>query len=287
MKTKICLRIAVLLSVFCWQLSLAQVQFQPRVFIGVSDYDFTPSAELATDAQTFGGAETSDTMALAGLGATLIVDSWFVDAYMQKTDQGSFNGQDFVIDQGIGSTTFTDQNGEIDHSDVTFAIGRAFDAGVSLSLGYKFGETEVNETSLDVFRDFEFGTTETSDFSAKQVFKNEGPFISLGYGRAVGNGVIAANVAVADLDADYFLEEFTEDDPFSGQISGDATGVSLGAFWKASLTEHMSYKVSVDYYRYDFDFGFDPDFPGERAEAREEATTIKFEISMPLKLSYP
>ena len=286
MKIKNSLSVVLLLGIFTSPVALAQVQFQPRAFIGVSDYDFTPSAELATDAQTFGGAETSDTMALVGLGATLILDSWFLDTYMQKTDQGSFTGNDFVTDQGSDSTTFTDQNGEIDHSDVTVAVGRAFDGGMSLSLGYKFGETEVNETSLDLFRNFEEGTLETSDYSAKQVFKNEGPFISLGYGRAIGNGVIAANVAVADLNADYFLEIFTESR--AGQISGDATGVSLGAFWKAALTKHINYKVSIDYYRYDFDFGFDPDFPGEeKAEAREEATTIKFEISMPLKMMYP
>ena len=289
MKIKILLRVAVLLSIFSTHLSFAQIQFQPRAFVGFSDYEFSPSAELASGTQDFGGTDgkpvTSDTMALIGLGATFIIDSWFVDTYMQKTDRGSFSGNDFATTDEFGFFSITDQKGEIDHSDIAVAVGRAFDGGLSLSLGYKFGETEINETALDSFNDFPGGPIGTQDYNAKQVFKNEGPFVSLGYGRALGGGVIAASVAVADLDSDYFLDEF---ESRVGQISGDATGISLGAFWKAPLTEHINYKVSIDYYRYDFDFGFDPDFPeGEKAEAREEATTIKFEISMPLKMMYP
>jgi len=249
----------------------AQILYQPRINIGVQDYEL--SVESSSEnvigsrilaSETFGdsnsrGGSISETIIVAGIGVSALYKEYFVDVYIQESLNGDYaDAENFTIgndvqlpDDLVNSTVIN--SGELDRQDFALSVGRAFDSGFALSAGYKTGLSQFSQSAI-------FGSV---PFNTEYEFETDGPFIGLSYGFSIGDGTLGLNVAIAELSAEYkFANRFFERpvDPIedlTGSISGDATGVTIGLSWRAPLPfgniEGLSYAISLDSYDYEID----------------------------------
>lgn len=110
--------------------------------------------------------------------------------------------------------------------------------------------------------------TGTISRNLEREFEQDGPFIGAAYGIPIRHGfldgLLAFNLAVAFLDGEVTETERNRTITFDGiptsvaerkaVIEGDSTGLTLGLSWKGSTPiEGLSYLVSVDGYKYEFD----------------------------------
>lgn len=269
--------IAAFLSVFLI-LSLsnvnAQVLYQPRIIAGYLDYELSVESNVdqvlgsrVLASEIFGGEDSnsvatniSDSFAVVGLGLTAISGKYFADIYIQDSISGGFEDNDFFVNLPTDINSSLIGSGDIDRRDFAVSVGHAFDSGFSVSVGFKSGITEFTQDATLVGEGF------TTDYE----FDISGAFAAVSYGKKIGSGVLAVNVAVADLSTDYnFGLSFFQFDAASiaqgapqrenivGSIDGGATGVTFGLSWKAPFpwgdVDNLSYSVSIDTYDYDID----------------------------------
>lgn len=287
----------------------AQVLYQPRVILGIQDYELSVESDSANvigsrilASETFGdsneGGSISDTVLVGGFGLSALYGTYFADFYIQESLTGDYEDADnFTIENDIqlpddlvNPTIITD--GELDRRDIAVSVGKAFDNGFSLSLGYKTGTSQFSQSAI-------FGSI---PFNTDYEFETQGPFVGLSYGISMGEGTLGFNVALADLSAEYnFRNQFFERtnnpvEDLNGVIKGDATGVTVGINWKAPFPvgdiEGLGYAISVDTYDYDIDLegdsvGLNPSNPNifeSRTPARlrssfnENVANIRFAI---------
>ena len=270
--------------------ALAKVTIQPRVTVGISDFERTIINPGASSATAFignqlditsaeAGDSVSDTLFVYGLGASFITEGgYFLDAYYQEAADGSDGPVGPPRDSNISAVSAV----EIQKDDYAISVGRAFKNRVSLAIGYKGGSSETTQDITLSERPNQF--VYNLDLS--------GPFVSLSYGIPVLNGVIGFNVAVADLDAEYDAGLFNRvnNTRQASFLEGDATAVTYGINWKAPIADKWSYAVSLDYYDYSFnidgpaqltvspdnmDFGLMP-----VGEIGEEALSLRFNLNL-------
>lgn len=263
--------------------SVAQVLYQPRVLLGVQDYELSVESDSANvigsrivASETFGdsneGSSISDTIIVGGFGISAIYGTYFVDAYIQESLTGEYDDADnFTIrndlllpDDLVNPTIITD--GDLDRRDIALSVGKAFENGLAVSIGYKTGTSQFSQSAI-------FGSI---PFNTDYEFETQGPFVGLAYGVSIGEGTLGVNIAFADLSAEYnFSNEFFERtinpiEDLNGVIEGDATGTTFGINWKAPFPigdiEGLGYAISLDAYDYNIDlagdsFGLDPSNP--------------------------
>ena len=250
----------------------AKVTIQPRVATGLMDYgltitDLLPAGKSGVSIKALDTSKTeeaSDTLAFIGLGGTLIFEKNFVDVYFQTSADGSYDDIGTSGVSGDGTDPLSSvSSGDFDRTDYAIAFGRAVTDSISLSIGFKSGETNLGQ-SLTLTNTNPGNMTapvttlpETNPHITEHSFKLDGPFIAGTYGKQVGKGVVGFNLAVADLEGQ-FKSVLTNvgtnsSGTFTSNPSGDATGVTLGVSWKAPINNNWSYALSADYYNYDFD----------------------------------
>ena len=249
----------------------AQWRFQPRVMLGATDYQLQVDSGSSNvigsrilASETFGDSNSeagsiSDTFVFAGFGLSLLYETYFIDLYVQEALSGSFADADsFTINNqaqlpsNVENSTLI-QDGELDRTDFAFSVGKSFTNGFAVSLGYKSGSTQFSQDSI-------FGG---QPFTSNYEFETGGAFVGLSYGHQFAAGLLGLNLAIADLQAEYFFKNnFLQLDsstipPLNGSIAGSATGTTIGVTWKAPIPyadiEGLNYLISLDFYDYSID----------------------------------
>lgn len=226
--------------------------FTPRVGVGMQKYKMEWAS--LSDKEL----EVDEYIPTLTVGGSVSMGRFYFDAYLQQTGTSDETTK-YEIDsmhnkilgdkiEGLGSKIDITETTKADRRDYALALGYGFENGLSFSVGYKYGKTDITKYSTSVQRENGF----TSSYNADYHFEAEGPFLGLGYGLNLGTGTLSLSGAVAFLDG-------KTNDSSNGyydthlKTTPSATGLSLSLAWKAPITKQFTYGISLDMYQYDFD----------------------------------
>jgi hypothetical protein len=265
---------------------------EPRLQTGIIDYQFEQKPVSVSNEKTgkFAkdhGFKLVSALSFVGGGATLFLDRFFVDLYVQKAFSGSDTASqlyDFNLSFPSGDETVGLEgsypyiiDSDFEREEYSFSTGYALGSQWVVFGGYRKAKTNFSDTmslkteikgSVD---SLEFPLAITAQGKRRTSFKQDGYFIGGVYAFNIGNHVIISlNAAVAFLDGKYDSRGSLETDatatvdgeqidvpvPSSNigtNHDGDTTGLSLGAALKGRIGERLGYALSVDGYSYDFE----------------------------------
>jgi len=210
-----------LISHFFTQLATAQDIFIiPNLFISSRNFEYSVAD---------GGVD--GTINSIGLGVTTTYKNFYMDL------SGEINP---ATNEESTIRLFADRI-NFDRSDLAASVGYAVNESISVFAGYKYGKTTIAEAA----------SAESSPLiGAKISLEGQGAFIGAGGIFPVKTwGFLSFSSAYATMKATYR-------DVIIDESKGDASGTSLGAKWKAHLSENLSYEFSIirhDYYYKNFD----------------------------------
>jgi hypothetical protein len=248
-----------------------------------------------------------DTLAFVGGGLTFFFNRLFLDLSAQFSFDGNDDTQsDYSIyaeDDGEGSSVFISSNGiynaEFDHQDQAISMGYAVTEQISLFVGYKWAELELDTTFegpysyLSIDNYLSHGT----QFGKEHLGLNyAGPFVGVTRGWQIESssryfGLLSMNLALAQLKCKLHQEQngtiritsvngseiapIDETYTFENDVNGDTLGFTLSLGWHGvTPLEHLTYSVGVSGYRYQFDL----DEPGY-SNIGESAVVCKVGLS--------
>lgn len=230
-----------------------------------------PGAGAAAEARYFGGLElgystyrfdekidqnlvfsTANLTAGVALGAYSILANYafsFAPAEMSE--------EDFV--------------GEADRTDLDLIVSRRVTDALSLFVGYKIGETELDS----ILRDDEDAGGPRRD----EYFRQSGLFVGASYTWAFEDaGRLSLSLAYADLDAENRFEDDgdgpdpgdpPEFDDVAGKQDADSSGYSFNLTWTQPLKGNLLYRAKLRMNSYEQAI----DFQGQRFANIEERST--------------
>jgi hypothetical protein len=233
--------------------------FTPRVSLGMEKYSLK-FIGYGSDGKEFGNLIDVDgyTPTLT-IGGTVATGSLYLDAYVQQTGSVRDSNDFYRLDRNPPERW--DENSKIDHRDYALSLGYSFENGATIFGGYKNGKASINNreqgtqiTSSGFFNQY------TNYWLNDASFQADGPFLGAGYGWHLGPGILSITGAWAWLDGKVTQTQQS----FSartGQLlylrhyvsKPSTSGLALSLGWKAPITEQLSYGISLDAYRYDFD----------------------------------
>ena len=218
------------LSIFPQSCLAEEINFIPRVWIGLTDHQFeqSPRKGALPDGSDFPEVKFDATFLMAGIGLTSAYNRFYLDFSYQDSseEKDSFSGSNF----------YEKFKGE--RRDYSTTLGmKILDNQGSLYVGYKNGKTSGKGNK---------GTHLT--------FEEYGFFIGANYGWIIADsGLLAFNIAYADLDG--HLKE-TPGPVYPPGLGMDAdsetTGLSYGISWTGRITEKLGYSIALDTQNYDF-----------------------------------
>ena len=228
-------------------------------------------------------------MPLVAGGVTVFADRVFLDL----SAQGAFAGEDDFIDSttsspidSTSSTRKTTASTDLDRQEYAVSAGMQVTETIAFFGGYKFGRTNFDNIKItDTFKNIPisdeqgtiFGFLDVEDrYTFDNRFDQDGFFFGGAMGTEVGGaGFLSLKVAIAFLSGEMsitgqdelrgtanFLEagpiEFSDTASIDNTIKGDTTGVNVGLSWNGAIPQvkGLSYTLSVDGYRYEFDGTF-------------------------------
>jgi len=227
----------------------------PRVTAGIMHYEYELGGEKGTSIIQ-DKVKLDDELPFLGVGATLVYDKFAVDAYYQTTNTADIddNGT-FLV--GTSEVSYI-RNTELERQDFALSFGYSFARNWSLSFGYKYGETNYDWTDLE--QDGKGGTV--GEAVKNNNFVGKGPFLGVGYNLPLWKGVLAFNIAAGLLDGEittsrvhkqgYSSEVTLINRERKEQVSSNASFVKIAINWNAPITEHLSYGILLNGYKFDF-----------------------------------
>jgi len=265
---------------------------QPRLTAGLMNYRFeygfnAPNANQSS--QTF-----NDYMPFMTAGAMLTYNNCFADTYFQQ----SVTGKDDLENKPGTELTFNTNN-EFDRRDYALTLGCQAHKNVLFFAGYKAGQTDIQMAST---KNWHYERIDESGTGTAE-FESDGFFIGAAYTYPFGKGLderlLSVKVALAKLDAEYHQHNsitrnnravgdgsttFDDDWFLSGNTLGWTAGVSLTdriSFFK----NHLYYRISLDYFDYDFDV--DSAYLGITPVGNAEYEMKESMFSLQLQVFYP
>lgn len=197
--------------------AFAQVDFRPRVSLGMASYDIEINFN---DGSSPTAADS--TYLKAGIGAAMITGRWYFDF--------GYGGSIYAEAEDDVGATF-----DFVRSDLTLTAGYVFPSNFTVFGGYKTGTSEF--------------TGDPTCPGCEIKFEADGIYGGAGYNIPVDGNVFSINAAVAVLNGELALVEpglptFTDE---SGTV-----GVSLGAGYKISMsnTSGFTLKAIAQSYRF-------------------------------------
>lgn len=285
------------------------ISFQPRLDSGVMYYEFECEAFSRTlrpvSNYTQSAFKYSDYMPFLTVGGTLFINRFFLDLNGQYAFSGhdstsmaesiyfwsSYDADNNFMNSYYSACTY-ENSVNIDRHDIAVSLGYTLNRKLSIFAGYKWAETQFDETFDGPFTDRLYNqiddTEDDLDYYSgynwgQSTFKFNyyGPFIGFIQGWDFSDvrllkGMLAANVAVAYLEGkvdNTYVNQHTsitcingeqippeEVEPTGHNISGqrdtkgDALGLTVGISWRGmTALEGLSYSVGISAYRYEFD----------------------------------
>jgi hypothetical protein len=233
--------------------------FLPKLTSGMMYYKY----QLGTGSRTSeidDPRNYSEVLFVGGAGATFAYDNrFFIDAHFQTT-----NTEDVVENSTFTTakdrTVFYTRDTGLSRKDYAIAFGYAVKKNFKLFVGYNGSKTSYNWTDNE--RDDVGGNVGSA--SKDNEFSTEGPFIGGAYGwRIGGRGVVGVSVAYAYLEGEidtsrtHFEGDSTKftlkNRNRTEHISSDTIGWKAGISWHQRINEKLSYGLSLNGFRYDFE----------------------------------
>lgn len=268
---------AMSLSASAEEFSWRDISFQPRAYIGYSNYSLesgtgtfvtvaenalpvSESRKLSFDLQ--GDSKIHSTGFLGGLGATVATGHFFGDIYYQSTlSETVYPSQEQILP---GNNINSLGNVDAQHSDWAVSLGYQINDQWSIFAGYKSGKTEWDQ-SFHVNRPApDSRVVQDGNFNLE--FEQDGPFIGTSYSFLIGPGALTIKAAYAYLDGTYTSDFNSVCRPPNGECStaptpvlqqfnlnGDSNAFSFGLSWTQSLTSSLGLSIGANYQRYEFD----------------------------------
>jgi hypothetical protein len=226
-------------------MGMGDLTFTPRVTLGAEKYYLKWKAS-ENDGTVLGDVIKADGyIPTLAIGGTVSMGSLYLDAYWQQTGttEGNSGFSRNDVDLHVDS--------KADHKDGAISIGYSFENGASVFGGYKYGKVNIDGTAR---------LTSVSDglvnvpLNVDATFEASGPFLGAGYGWRVGPGLVSLTGAWAWLDGKTKGGFSLNGEPlYQFDSKPSASGLSISVGWKAPITDHLSYGISVDGYQYNFD----------------------------------
>jgi len=259
-------------------LETANFVFEARGTLGMMHYVYE---------EVYGSSDNvkwADNLPFVGVGFTFgheKFDRLSFDIYAQRTDTGK-DALFLYNNENQGVELVSDTNANLNREDYAINLGWRFDDlffdedGVSVSLGYKMGKSNIGLTRrnkvtvtlppqpIGVDRVIDSNTGQilaeipsTTTTTAQQVntsqsndettFETKGPSLGISYGYPVGErSMLGVNLAYTSLSSDYQSTQYEN-------VGAKSTeGLTFGLSW-SSATRLVSYGVSLDWYSYTMD----------------------------------
>ena len=246
---------------------------EPRIQTGIMDYEFEQkSAVDATDPEitvTDHGFKIVSAMPFIGAGATLFVDRFFLDFYVQKALSGSDRASNPLDIEGDDLSDFALNmvvDSEFERDEFSVSVGYALGRNWALFGGYRKSETSFSDDL--VFGEKLLGVSFSGSGKREVDFNQDGFFLGGVYVLPIGNySGLSFSAALASFDGKYDSrgnltteilvegEDAPDKDTFPTGIlfDGDTLGLNLGVSWRGRIFEDLNYTLGVDGYSYDFD----------------------------------
>ena len=242
----------------------------PRLGVGVMDY----SLDVPTRSITINGTPVTVNefkfdaeLKFISIGATVLKDRFYVDVYGQISDNDNSAGTNEIV-RDSNFVDFVEEQELNRREDYSITFGYRVVDFANIYAGYRIGKTSFGRGTLGTNFDFD----------------EEGFFIGGSLLWPISDvGVIAVNLAVAELDSDIDIDVTFEGSPlppesFSDKASSSTTGISYGISWNSRLTDKLSYAISFDGHNYKFKDpnGDNSEFTGD---VDEEIFTLRASLS--------
>lgn len=268
---------AVSLSVSAEEFSWGDVNFQPRVYMGYSNYSLESgtgtfivtmgnnspvlqSRKLAFDVQ--GDSNIHSTGFLGGLGATVATGHFFGDIYYQS----SLNETVYSSQEQTLSSNNINALGDVDaqHSDWAISLGYRINEQWSVFAGYKSGKTEWDQSFQTNRPAPDSRVVQDGNYNLE--FEQDGPFIGTAYSFLIGPGALTIKAAYAYLDGTHTADFNSVCRPPNDNcpsapipvlqrinLSGNSNAFSFGLSWTQSLADNLGLSIGANYQQYEFD----------------------------------
>ena len=260
---KICSIIKLLsLALISTTASAEDWSFVSRIGIGIMDYSLAvpPRSVVVQGVEMVSeDAEFNASLKFVGLGATVLKDRFYLDLYGQISDNDNSAGTTEVIMPGSGLFEKQKLN---EREDYSITVGYRVTDFANIYAGYRVGKTSFGRGTL--------GT--------RFNFDEEGFFLGgTLLWPILDAGVIAINLAVAELDSDSDID-VAGAEAFNDSFTASTTGLSYGISWNSRFTDKLSYSIAFDGYEYTFDDA-DADNSELLGSAEEEIFTLRINLS--------
>ncbi|HDN26095.1 MAG TPA: hypothetical protein ENG03_03170 [Thioploca sp.] len=231
--------------------------FQPRLTTGMMHYEFE-YAFTAPGATETNKLQFDDYIPYIGGGAMLAYDRCFADTYFKLSATGKDGGGTKKPDK---ESVFNKPSHEFDRKDYAITLGCKVTQNLSFFAGYKMGETDIQTVSTKNRPYDRYDEKQTRNAN----FESDGLFLGAAYSYPIGKGQFGVKLAATKLGAEYIQVNATiqnnravGDGPKTTDVDewfllGNTIGWTAGVNWTAPLSQHFSYRISLDYYDYDFD----------------------------------
>jgi hypothetical protein len=143
--------------------------------------------------------------------------------------------------------------GEADRQDFDLTAGYQINSILSVFVGYKSGETNLDLVSRNP----------TAPTTGNEYYRQNGPFVGVSIGKSFANaGKLDFSIAYADLDADnkFFSDndgvepgETLEFDDINGTTQGSSTGYSINLGWTMPIQGNLLFRSKLKYNSYEQD----------------------------------
>lgn len=268
--------------------SAQEWSFQPRVNVGVMNYEFNQedairiSASIALDGsgapavtvESLKGVKRSANLPYIGVGGTISYDKLFLDLYGFKTGTGEDNGisQSSTTNVTWLNNSFTSyldikDNSEIDREEYSISLGYNLVDSLILFAGYKKSKTEFNDKipyyEFSGFLNGKPVSYITSNGILNIDLDQKGPFIGAAYGwNIMDKGILSINAALGFFDGDVKqfgrinIPNVQENLPYTDRafiVKGDVVGLTTGINWRGSITDNLAYSLALSGYSYNYE----------------------------------
>lgn len=143
--------------------------------------------------------------------------------------------------------------GEADRQDFDVTMGYQVNSILSVFIGYKSGETNLDLVSRNP----------NAPATGNEYYKQKGPFVGVNIGKSFPDaGKLDFSIAYADLDAEnrFFSDndgvepgETLEFDDINGTTHGSSTGYSINLGWTMPIKGSLLFRTKLRYNRYEQD----------------------------------
>jgi len=232
--------------------------FEPRVTTGIMNYRYQEYYPTGDD------IEWLDTSPFFGVGATVSIpisfcEKLFLDTYGQLTDAGS--DSKFSPEQSEQGVEYQkDESVDFSRRDLVGTMGCVIpqkifpqkiflDGSVTLTAGYKRGKSEINGTH----RQYRSGTVTLSPEDST-ILKTDGFFGGVSLAWPIrSTWQFQINLAYARLQSEFSSDYHGIIPSQGGPTTGTTGGFTGGIRLQNTLTRHITWSISMDYFNYDMD----------------------------------